>query len=51
MWIPRENVCDGYFDCRDKSDEEGCNKTMVSCEVRLGSCDITIDIMNNFPAV
>ena len=35
LWIPRENVCDGYFDCRDRSDEEaaGCNKTMVSCEV------------------
>ena len=26
LWIPKENVCNGYFDCRDKSDEADCPK-------------------------
>lgn len=29
LCIPPTRKCDGYFDCRDESDEAGCN--MTSC--------------------
>lgn len=29
LCIPPTKKCDGYFDCRDESDETGCN--MTSC--------------------
>ena len=36
LCVPTEKSCDGYFDCRDKKDEEGCEGT--SCDLSEFRC-------------
>ena len=36
LCFPKAKKCDGYFDCRDKSDEDGCPGT--SCELNEFRC-------------
>ena len=36
LCVPKEKKCDGYFDCRDKSDEDGCPGT--SCDLSEFRC-------------
>ena len=36
LCVPSEKSCDGYFDCRDKKDEEGCEGT--SCDLSEFRC-------------
>lgn len=37
--LPKEKKCDGYFDCRNRRDEEGCGPNHgVSCSLNQFRC-------------
>ena len=44
LCVPSSKKCDGYFDCRDKTDEDGCNIT--SCYLDQIRCKTTDRCVN-----
>lgn len=41
LCLPKEKRCDGYLDCRNGRDEEGCPTTRAPCRLDQFRCNIT----------
>lgn len=41
LCIPKEKRCDGYLDCRNEKDEEGCPTTNPPCRLDQFRCNTT----------
>ena len=38
LCVAEEKHCNGYFDCRDKSDEQGCPSGETACDLEEFRC-------------